>query len=258
MLAKIHQLHLHLLIPGQVGGNIEMVASCVLVWLVLSGLYLWWPLKRATVKFNASGRRIAFDLHSTVGIYTATFLFILAATGIVIHWDDASEAKLNQMAHVTQPPRFLPSTPAPGAKAISPDQALQIAEGALPGTTPGTIYMPGAFMPKAGYRVDLYFPEDLTQHRSWVLIDQFSGKILFVENSRTAVFGTKAIIQNRAIHTGQIYGYPTKILMSLTSMMLVLMVISGYYMWWKKLRSATKMAELRRAELAEPVPAHST
>lgn len=41
--------------------------------------------------------------------------------------------------------------------------------------------------------------------------------------------------QSRDVHR-DLFGYPTKILVSLSSLMLVIQAITGYYMWWKKLR----------------------
>ena len=102
--------------------------------------------------------------------------------------------------------------------------------------------------PKGSYPVATRFPEDLTPGgRSWVVVDQYSERALFVENSRTAVPGTKTIIENRAIHTGDIWGYPTKIVMSLSSLLLVLQAVTGYYLWWKKVRSKTRELDSERA-----------
>jgi uncharacterized iron-regulated membrane protein len=250
-LDDIHQLHLRLLMPAIVGRDIVFVSSLVLIWLVVSGLYLWWPLKRTTVKLGASLRRIAFDLHSAVGIYTFVFLFVLAVTGALVHFDDTLASLANQAARVKDPLRAAPSAVTAGAKTIGPDQALSIARAALPGTKPNILMPPAGA--KGSYRLNMYFPEDLTGNRSWVLIDQYSGKVLFVESSRAAEIGNKLILENRAIHTGQIYGYPTKVLMSFSSLMVVVMAITGYYMWWKKLRSAAAIrarASERAGELA--------
>ena len=41
-------------------------------------MYLWWPLKRATVKWGGASRRGWFDLHNTVGIFSLAFLLVLA------------------------------------------------------------------------------------------------------------------------------------------------------------------------------------
>jgi uncharacterized iron-regulated membrane protein len=251
-LDNIHQLHLRLLMPNTVGSNIVFVSNLFLIWLIASGLYLWWPLKRVKVKFGASLRRVMFDLHSAVGFYSFLFLFVLALTGAFVHFDNALESRLNKAAHVSDPLRSAPSTVVPGAKPIGPDRALAIATAALPGTKANILLLPAG--PKGSYRLNMYFPEDLTGNRSWVLIDQYSGKLLYVESSRTAPFGNKLVLENRAIHTGQIYGYPTKILACVSSLMVVVMVITGYIMWWKKLRSAARANRPRTGErVGQPV-----
>ena len=42
------------------------------------------------------------------------------------------------------------------------------------------------------------------------------------------------VIQNRAIHTGDLLGIPSKILMSLASLMAVVQVVTGVVMWFKR------------------------
>ena len=182
-----------------------------------------------------------------MGVYSLLFLFVLALTGAFVHFDQALEMGLNKAAHVSDPLRSAASEAVPGAKPIGPDQALQIAQAALPGTKPNILILPAN--PKGSYRVNMYFPEDETGNRSWAIIDQYSGKLLYVESSRTAPFGNKLVLENRAIHTGQIYGYPTKILMSISSLMVVVLAITGYVMWWKKLRSAQAVARRREARV---------
>jgi len=119
---------------------------------------------------------------------------------------------------------------------------LQIALAALPGTQALSISVPGG--PKGSYLVSLHYPEDLTPGgRSWANVDQFGGKVVGFQDSRTVAMGTRAIIFNRATHTGDLFGYPTKILVSLSSLMLVIQAITGYYMWWKKLRLRQKREE---------------
>lgn len=243
-LQKIHQLHLNLLM-GKSGRTVVLIVALVLIWLVGSGIYLWWPLKRSTVKFGGSMRRITFDLHNAVGIYTAAFLLTLAVTGVVVHYDDDIGQWLNNATHSKAPVRTVPSVVQPGVKPITPEQAMESAKAALPGASPLIVSIPQG--PKGSYNIPMHFPEDLTPGgRSWVVVDQYSAKPLFIENSRTAVPGTKTIIENRAIHTGDILGYPTKILMSLSSLMLVLQTITGYYMWWKRLRVRSRQAESAR------------
>jgi uncharacterized iron-regulated membrane protein len=64
----IHNIHLRLWF-GKTGEMIVSIATLVLVFLTLSGLYLWWPLKRVTVATGKSWRRFNFDLHYAAGFY---------------------------------------------------------------------------------------------------------------------------------------------------------------------------------------------
>jgi uncharacterized iron-regulated membrane protein len=112
---------------------------------------------------------------------------------------------------------------------------MEIAAAAIPGTFPFQIGIPG---PQGAYQIRSRFPEDLTPGgRSRVMVDQYTGTVLYAESSRTAPAGTRMVIVNRAIHTGDILGIPSKTLMSLASLMAVAQVLSGVLMWWKRTRA---------------------
>jgi uncharacterized iron-regulated membrane protein len=229
-IGTVHQLHLRLLIhnKGDTGGLIESCAGIAIAFLTLSGLYLWWPRKR--VKMGLSW----FDLHNTVGVFSLVFLLILATTGVVIGFDRTTTPffyRVTGSAPAPRPPRN--SAPhAPDAQPLTPDRVVDIARTALPGTEPFAIEVPG---PNGVYFVRSRFPEDLTPGgRSQIVIDQYSGEVLFVQGSRTAPAGARMVIVNRAIHTGDIFGIPSKIVMSLASLMVVVQLVSGVAMWWKR------------------------
>ena len=248
VLSNIHQLHLRLLM-GESGSMVVTGVTVVLLLLILTGIYLWWPRKRIKIKWNAaSSWRLNFDIHNVVGLYSALFLFLLGVTGIVIHFDNDIENYLHKAAGTAKIAKNIPSVPQKGGTPIGPDQALQVALAELPGTRPLGIAVPANA--KASYLVALRYPEDLTAGgRSWVNVDQFSGKVLSLQNSRTVAAGTRAIIYNRAIHTGDIFGVVTKTLMCVSSLMLIIQAITGYFMWWKKLR-ARSVSDTADADLA--------
>jgi uncharacterized iron-regulated membrane protein len=90
--------------------------------------------------------------------------------------------------------------------------------------------------PKGVYRIAARFPEDRTPGgRSRIYIHQFTGQVLQAEGSRTAPAGARVIV-NRAIHTGDIFGIPSKLVMSLASLMAVIQLVSGVVMWAKRER----------------------
>jgi uncharacterized iron-regulated membrane protein len=87
-------------------------------------------------------------------------------------------------------------------------------------------------------RIALRFPEDRTPAgRTSVLLDPYNGKILCFNNTRTASFSFNFTrMWNREIHTGDIFGWPTKILACIFSLSLPLMAITGPLIWWNRQR----------------------
>jgi len=57
------------------------------------------------------------------------------------------------------------------------------------------------------------------------------------------------VIVNRAIYTGDIFGIPSKAIVSLASLMSVLQVVSGVMMWWTR-RQAKPRAAVAAGETA--------
>jgi uncharacterized iron-regulated membrane protein len=235
-LSYVHQLHLRLLVNTRFdpGKKIMSWAGVAIVFLALSGVYLWWPYKRVTVKGPPSSRRFWFDLHNAVGICSFAFLLILSITGVMIGFEESTVPMFYKITG-SEPVRPQPvPPPPPGTRPISPDEALEIARDAVPGAAPFQINVPG---PKGAYQIRARFPEDLTPGgRSMVVIDQYTAAVLFAQGSRTAPAGARVVIQNRAIHTGDIFGIPSKTLMSLVSLALVAQAVSGVLMWWKRSR----------------------
>lgn len=74
---------------------------------------------------------------------------------------------------------------------------------------------------------------------SLVIVDPFSGSVLFAESSRTAPAGTRLHSLNRAMHTGDVLGLPSKIVMSLASLTAPILFLSDVAMWWKGKPSKT-------------------
>jgi len=230
-LGQIHQLHLRLL-AGDTGKTLVSCAGVLMLLLSVSGIVLWWPIKRVTVNRAARGRRLWFDLHNAVGVCAFVFVFLLAVTGVVIGFDGWTTPLLYRVTG-SQPVRGVQAVvPMPGARILTPDEALAIARRELPGAVPVGVNVPG---PKAPYRVAFRYPEDRTPGgRSRIYVSPYDGSVLQVESARTTAAGTRLVILNRAIHTGDLFGLPTKVVMSLASLAAVAQAITGLMMWWKR------------------------
>lgn len=230
LLSQIHQIHLRLLM-GETGKTIVSWSGVLMLLLTISGLYLWWPVKRVVIRWAAGGRRRWFDLHNLVGVFAFVFLFVLALTGVMIGFERVTTPLLYRVTG-SQPAAQVVSVTGGGTRTLTPDEAIAAARAAMPGAAPIGINAPGN---SAAYRVAMRFPEDLTPGgRTRVFIDPHSGQVLQAESSRTAPAGTRLVTLNRAIHTGDIFGLFTKALMSIASLAAAAQVVTGIAMWWKR------------------------
>src|SRR5579872_3334098 len=239
---KVHQLHTRLLMR-QAGSTVVAYAAVILLFLAITGLVLWWPRKVRTVRWSGPGAKTNFDLHNALGFYSSPFLLVFALTGMVIHWEDPAARWLN---FITRPPAepemAKPSRPDPAAVRITADQALAVAEKLARGATPS--FMELGVRPGEPIRIVLKFPEDHTPAgRTQVFLDPYTGQVLLFNNTRTASFTYKYTrMWNRSIHTGDIFGWPTRILACLFSLALPLMAVTGPLIWWKRRRVAKGIA----------------
>jgi uncharacterized iron-regulated membrane protein len=241
-LGFIHQLHLRL-VPdprsaprlAAIGKTVVSFAGLIVFLMVPTGVTLWWRRKSTSINWKASWFKVCFDAHQAVGIYVAFFLLVASLTGIMIGFDFGEKTfyGITGSAPPARPQPF-PSVPVPGAVGLLPDQALEIARHAMPDATPTMLVRP---MRAAGsYTITMRLPEETSEAvHSSVTLDQFSGKVLNVRNYRTESAGYRWIRFNRSINTGDIFGLPSHILLSLSSLLLVGMVGTGLVIWWKKL-----------------------
>jgi uncharacterized iron-regulated membrane protein len=242
ILGLIHQIHLRL-VPdprraphiAAAGKVVVSFAGLILCVLVPTGLILFWRTRRTTIKWSASWFRIFFDAHHVIGIYASLFLLVAALTGILIGFESGEQAIYAVTgSHPPEPLSEAQSSPVPGVAPINADRAIEVAHGAIVNATLAGLVVP--LGPKAAWTVFLRVPEETSEYTyGRVAVDQYNGRVLQVRNLLTDSPGYRVIRFNRSIHTGDIWGMPSHIVVSLSSLLLVVMVVTGIVIWWKKL-----------------------
>jgi uncharacterized iron-regulated membrane protein len=230
---KLHLLHTQLL-GGRVGNAIVVAVTFVAVFLVLSGILVWWRDKLWRVKRSGSWKRTNFDLHHALGIFSAVLLLVITSTGLWVRYATVDDwmRKLN-----SSPTHPIPSQPAAesGVPLLSLDSIAAAARDAVPGASITSIQLPPG--PKLPAMVQLKYAEDHTPAgRSRVLVDKYRGTVLLAMSTRTAEAGQHMIDIKRSLHTGDIYGLPTQILWTLGAFLLVAQAVTGLLMWWNAKR----------------------
>jgi len=84
--------HLYLWLPNNIGEQVVSISIFLFLFILFSGLVLWWPKKlkylkkRATFKWKPTTKwkRKNYDLHAIVGFYIYSLAFVLAFTGSVM------------------------------------------------------------------------------------------------------------------------------------------------------------------------------
>jgi uncharacterized iron-regulated membrane protein len=225
----IRALHVQLA-AGALGKNVVRGVDVGTIFLLLSGVCLWWPAKRIRIRNLDVTRASWFDLHNTVGITSLVFLAALTITGAIIGFQDFRSISMPSGVKPFQPISTGDEAPHPQGKPITPDQAVTIAQLALPDTFPSRIQMPAY---GGVYRISL----TQTKHRTanandLAAIDPHGGQILFINRARDVSRTDWMLAANEAIHTGAILGTSGRFVMSFASMMLLVLAVSGTFMWY--------------------------
>jgi uncharacterized iron-regulated membrane protein len=230
---KVHLLHTELL-GSRVGSAIVVVVTLVALFLVLSGVVVWWRDKVWRVNTSASWKRINFDLHHSLGIFSAVILLVITSTGLWVRFA-AVDDWMRKLNRFPTPP--VPSQPPadPGTPMLSLDTIAAVARAAVGGAAIMNIQLPAG--PKLPAMVQLKYPEDRTPAgRSRVFVDKYRGTVLLVMSTRTADAGQHMIDIKRSLHTGDIYGLPTQTLWMLGAFLLATQAVTGVLMWWNAKR----------------------
>lgn len=234
-------LHLHRrLFLGPIGRLlVELTASWGIV-LLITGCYLWWPRGKGKAEAQGFGvwrprlrgpfRIVLRDWHAVVGFYGLTTAAFVLATGLF--FTQLFGPGFNWIAKQTS---TTPATPkseaAAGRKPITLAAAVQAAEPQLPGYGPVRITLP-----KAADEAFQVARRDTSQPhwKSPALIDAYSGRFLALQGWNTAAPIQKVRMSIYPLHVGSIFGLTTKVLALLTCLALLLLAVTGVWMWWRR------------------------
>src|SRR5579864_3017965 len=90
------------------GRTVEGWLGLIMIFLGLTGLYLWWPKAGKwkygfIVRRNAKGLRFHRELHGAVGIWTLVLYLVVTTTGVAFEFPQATRAVLTFMTGQDMP-----------------------------------------------------------------------------------------------------------------------------------------------------------
>jgi uncharacterized iron-regulated membrane protein len=199
-----------------VGGFILGLFGLVLLFLALSGIWLWWPsLRRFSTGFRVrwhKGRYARdYDLHQLIGLVAVPFLLVWGLTGasFEFHWVSTAFYAVTGGQQVSDVD-FTSAKAAKGAKDITPAQALAAAQAvAGPQATVANLFLPDADDQTSTYLV--YFSRGFDQYRYGSYPGQLGVNVDRHNASRTHVddLGAAPTLSNKLLDSwgGALFHY---------------------------------------------------
>lgn len=246
-------LHVYLL-AGQTGFVVNCVAGIVLLLLAITGAILWWPgiklWKRAlTVSLRHGWKRVNFDLHNAVGIWTLAIVSWWGITAVYFLLPEKVSAVVNAISPLVG--MKAPTAVEPATRVASVASLDEILAG-LPQLGPGRLSGVGLPAEPGGavtVYVDLRDPGDFS-HRDIFTFDGHSGKVLTVWHyGQNRSLGDWVLWLMYPLHFGTLWGMGVKILWALLGLGVAVLSATGLLMYWNR-KLSKWCANLRSAQKA--------
>jgi uncharacterized iron-regulated membrane protein len=236
----MHDLHLYLLLGSRHGEQVNGVGAAILLLLCVTGLFLWWPGIRNwsrgfRISLRSHWRRINFDVHYAIGIWTLAIVAWWSISGVYFAWYQPLEAAINSVF----PVRAMLSPPMPplalhsGAPA-SLAAIVAAAQHASPHGRLFGLYNPSLTDPTVLAEMDLRDPGNFA-HRDLITIETSSARVLTVwRYGNNVTLGDWILWSMFTLHFGTVWGLPIKILWFLLGLSLAVLSITGLIMYWNR------------------------
>ncbi len=177
------------------------VGAAILLAVVGSGVVLWWPgirnwARGFRVNFGLSWKRITFDLHSAVGIWTLFFTLTWALTGVYFAWPAPFEKVIAQISPITtarypeaQLNQLMRRSPSTTLQTLKLPQVLATAEKVSPGASlEGLFFGSGPNALLTVYMAHGHLGD--YSNTDFLYFDQQTGKLLYTwRRGRNATLG---------------------------------------------------------------------
>lgn len=249
--------HLHrYLMAGDAGKLVIAVQGVALLVLTLTGIVVWWPKMTLsafwhaiTVRRGSNWPKFNFQLHRAAGFYTAPVLLVLAFSGVYFNAPDWVTPAIRAVAPLSKNEKAVNASPK-DAPRIDAGAAMAAAQARYPEGRVSRIGMPSK--PEQPYEVRVRQPGELRHGAgaTRVSVDAGNGVVLRSIDPLTARGGDWFVSTLYPLHTGEAFGTPGRVVISIAGLTPLLFFITGLVVWIKFRRKPAK----RKAPVVQPVP----
>ncbi|RAK70481.1 PepSY-associated TM helix domain-containing protein [Hymenobacter edaphi] len=235
------------MVGGPVGKLVVGVSTLMFLFIIATGLVLWWPAsnkilkQRLTVKWDASFKRLNHDLHIVLGFYSALFLFVFAFTGLAWSFEWFNNGIFAVTSSDPKGPEAPKSELVASGQKLGFDQALAVARQQVPGALSYAVSLPKD-------SAEAVRVMTTTAHAAYegatdeLYLDQYTGRPLGKLAFEDRNLGQRVRRTFKPVHTGAIFGTPSKIIALIVCVLGVTFPVTGVIMWLNRLKKEKKKA----------------
>ncbi len=235
-------LHRNLML-GDIGREIVHWGTLLYLVMVVTGIILWWPAKKAqrrqrfVIKWGASRRRLNYDLHNVLGFYSSWILIFLIVTGIFWGFQLVSSS-LKNLSGEEQKQYDLPLSVGDAAppelvqirlldrlgeqfRKEFPDKNIRVSN---PHKSDDPIQVSVVSKDRIVTQVDQYYFDRYTGKR-------LRGNFQHGMHQEASLFTTIDGLMYD-IHLGNLFGFASRVLVFIASLIGASLPITGFIFWW--------------------------
>jgi len=236
--------HFYLWLPPAIGQPVVASFTLVFLFMVISGLILWWPRKKKNlksslkIKWNARWRRKNYDLHQIMGFYVMGFASLFAITGLVwgFEWfrDTVFFVSSGGEDYVEYYTPLSDSTAVYQDTVPALDAVWMKMRTLYPDSEWIEVHPPefenAAIAANANPDASTYWKMDY-RYFDQNTLEELPVKHIYNRFDEASI-GDKVMRINYDLHVGAIAGLPGKIFAFLLSAIIASLPVTGFLIWW--------------------------
>lgn len=261
----VQRLHRNLTV-GEFGAQITGASTLMLIFFVLSGIYLRFPKKHTVkqwlfIKPKLKGRNFIWDLHAVVGTWVIVFYLLFACTGL--YWSyDWWRAGMFKVMGVEQPQRNQQNNEHNKKKepALSPQQVNTILIQTWTGVNAQIGHQYSSLtlnIPKKDdAKVEVSFVDPTPQHeraRNQAVYNYEKKKFEKLELYEDKKLNEKIMSSMLPVHRGSFFGSTYQFIALLASLSMPLFFVTGWMLYLKRRKQKKQTLAARQSVMTQQI-----
>lgn len=246
----LYDLHYTLLL-GETGHNAVGALGVLLTTSLFTGLYVWWPSKK---RWRRAIRPVAranivlrtYDLHVLSGVYSVLIMLVLAVTGVMLAFPNATHFLINLASPVPQSQPMQRGLHANDSKMLSLDVAVRIAQARYPSAEVRWVETSGEDGRPISIRLYQAGEPGRRFPKTYVWVHPVTGAVLYEQDPLTQSLGAKALSWIHPLHNGEAFGLFGRLIACIVGLVPCLLLVTGLMRWRQKRRAKSRASHMIR------------